>query len=259
MTLAALQSLERFLLPNVCVACERPIEPTRADRLVCGLCRARLTGLVGGCERCSQPLPPVGPCRFCVEWPVVLSSVRSAVWLSDEAREIVHHLKYEGYRALASEIAEIIVRCLPQPPRGVLVPIPLGKRRLRSRGYNQAEEIARALADQWNLPLAGGLLRRTRDTRTQTALAPEEREENVKGAFASPSMVPQRPSAPLAMVTDGDVRRCRRSGAIILIDDVLTTGATLAAAARSLEQAGWKQVGAVTFARALPFAVRTGV
>ncbi len=255
MTHAVLQAVERFLLPNVCVACEGPIERPRPDGLVCGMCRARLGTLVGGCDRCAQPLPPIGPCRFCADWPEVLTWVRSAVWLSDQAREIVHHLKYEGYRTLANEIAEIVAQRMPRRPRGILVPIPLGRRRLGARGYNQAAEIARALAARWKLPLSEGLLRRTRDTRTQTTLAPEEREKNVRGAFvASPATV-------------GDERRWRAMAApvgeppqatVILIDDVLTTGATLAAAARSLEEAGWKQIGAVTFARAFPFASRVG-
>ena len=249
MTHAVLQAVERFLLPNVCVACEGPIERPRPDGLVCGVCRTRLGSLVGGCDRCAQPIPPVGPCRFCADWPEVLTWVRSAVWLSDQAREIVHHLKYEGYRALVDEMAEIIVQRTPRPPRGILAPIPLGHRRLASRGYNQAAEIARALAARWALPLSETLLRRTRETKTQTALAPEERERNVRGAFVAASPPPSAPPSP-----EGKGWR----GEIILIDDVLTTGATLAAAARSLEQSGWKQIGAVTFARALSYGSRAG-
>ena len=270
MTHAVLQAVERFLLPNVCVACEGPIERPRPDGLVCGVCRTRLGSLVGGCDRCAQPIPPVGPCRFCADWPEVLTWVRSAVWLSDQAREIVHHLKYEGYRALADEMTEIIVQRTSRPPRGILVPIPLGHRRLASRGYNQAAEIARALAARWALPLSETLLRRTRETKTQTALAPEERERNVRGAFVAASPPPSQ------RAIGGDERRWRAMaaprapstppspegkgwrGEIILIDDVLTTGATLAAAARSLEQSGWKQIGAVTFARALSYGSRAG-
>jgi ComF family protein len=153
---------------------------------------------------------------------------------------MVHHLKYEGFRTLADEIAEIVVQRTARPPRGILVPIPLGRRRLGTRGYNQAAEIARALAAHWKLPVSEASLRRTRETKTQTALAPEERERNVRGAFwASPAKGRQRE--------------------IILIDDVLTTGATLAAAARSLEESGWRRIDAVTFARALPYGSEAGI
>jgi len=234
---AVLRALERFVLPNACVVCERHVDERTPDELLCHLCRARLQGIVGGCPRCAQPLPPIGPCRFCAAWPTALRWVRSAVWFSDEAKEIVHHLKYEGYRALSHAVADVIVRRVLRPGHGVLVPVPLGVRRLRARGYNQAGEIARALAARWNLPLLEGLIRRTRDTKSQTALAPDERERNVDHAFAA--------------------ARSERNGAseaqVILIDDVLTTGATLAAAARALESAGWHDVAAVTFARAVPF------
>jgi predicted amidophosphoribosyltransferase len=252
MTSSLLQAVERFLLPNMCVACEGPIEQTRPDTLVCGVCRARLRSVIGGCERCAQPLPPVGPCRFCAEWPAALGTVRSAVWLSDEAREIVHHLKYEGYRSLGAEIATIVLQRMPRPPRGILVPIPLGRRRLASRGFNQAADIARGLAARWNRPIAERVLRRTRDTRTQTELAPDEREENVRDAFAAVPPPGRRVSLGGAHGTAG----AGVEGAIILVDDVLTTGATLAAAARALAGEGWSEIGAVTFARALPFAGR---
>ncbi len=237
MSAPVLRALERFVLPNACVVCERHADEATPDDLVCRLCRARLQGIVGGCPRCAQPLPPIGPCRFCAGWPAALRWVRSAVWLSDEAKEIVHHLKYEGYRALAREVADVIERRVLRPGHGVLVPVPLGVRRLRARGYNQAGEIARALAARWSLPLLEGLVRRTRDTKSQTALAPDERERNVHHAFAATR--PERNGASEAQV--------------ILIDDVLTTGATLAAAARALESAGWSDVAAVTFARAVPF------
>jgi ComF family protein len=153
----------------------------------------------------------------------------------------VHHLKYEGYRTLANEMAEIMVQRTARPPRGILVPVPLGRRRLATRGYNQAAEIARALATHWKLPVSEELLSRVRETKTQTALAPEEREQNVRGAFVAAPAVPAAPDE-----IGGETP-------VILIDDVLTTGATLVAAARSLEQDGWKQVEAVTFARAFPY------
>lgn len=112
----------------------------------------------------------------------------------------------------------------------LLVPVPLGRRRLRTRGYNQAALLAKALAARTGIPAREGLLARTRDTRTQTALGPTERWANVAGAF--------RAVVPLAGTR------------VALVDDVLTTGATLAACAAALAASGAAAVGAVTFARA---------
>lgn len=179
--------------------------------------------------------------------------VHSAVWLEEEAREILHHLKYGGYWALAEVTADVIDRSLLVRPTGVLCPIPLGRRRLRDRGYNQAELIARALAQRWQLPLLAGLLRRTRETRSQTALDPARRKRNVADAF---SASPASPASGGVVVRGRAAGEGKRGGAIILVDDVLTTGATVAAGAAALERAGWENVAAVTFARALPFEQR---
>lgn len=241
---ALARSLERFLLPNTCVACERPVATSTPDALVCTLCVSRLEPVAGGCDRCRQPLPPVGPCRFCAEWPSHLATVRSAVWLGTEARAIVHHLKYEGYTAVAPEVARIVDRHVGTFGAGTLVPIPLSNRRKRDRGYNQSAVIARALAARWRLPLLERLVRRTRETRSQTTLTPDERRGNVTGAFAAAA-----PPAPQG-------RAGRAAAPIILIDDVLTTGATLVAAAEALQAVGWPVIHAITFARALPFARR---
>jgi len=111
-----------------------------------------------------------------------------------------------------------------------LVPIPLGAKRRRERGYNQSERLAVALATRLGLEVRPELLARARETRSQTALTPEQRQVNVDGAFRA------RPPA---------------GAAVILVDDVFTTGSTLIAAATALLAAGTARVDAVTFARAV--------
>jgi len=240
-TAASLHALERFLFPNGCVVCDLPVGGSDADRLVCGLCRSRVRSVGQGCARCQQPLPPVGPCRFCRSWPSVVGRVRSAVWLDQTARPIAHHLKYDGLARVAEDVGQLMARFLPRPDAGFLIPIPLSRARQRMRGYNQAEAIARALGRHWSLPVAAGVMRRVRDTGTQTALAPDARARNMHQAFIA-SMPPAGIDA--------------ASPPVILVDDVLTTGATLVAGATALGDAGWKAIDAVTFARALPYDLR---
>ena len=228
--------LERLLLPNACVVCDRLVPARVPDTLLCGVCRSRLQSVAPGCERCGQPLPPVGPCRFCAEWPPVLASARSAVWLSHEARTLVHHLKYDDYPILAETVADIIQARMPRPA-GVLVAIPMGPRKLRMRGYNQAVLIAAALGRIWNLPVRNDLVERPQDGHTQTTLTPEARLANVATVFRVGRRVPP--------------------AEVILVDDVLTTGATLRAAAEALGRAKVERISAVTFARALPYEIRS--
>ena len=228
---AWLVDLERFLMPNICLGCGRLVERDRADDVVCGLCRSRIRGLTSGCQRCAQPMPPIGPCRFCLDWQSI-AWVRSAAWLGVEARAAVHGLKYGGYDRLAPWMAQVIVRNVTRPERAVLIPVPLAAGRLRARGYNQAAALARALGAAWRLPVGEHVLERTRETVSQTALDPDARRRNVKGAFRA-----TRTPGPAEIA--------------VLIDDVLTTGATLLAAGTALAERGWSPAGAVTFARAL--------
>lgn len=244
MTAGGLRGLERLLLPNACIACERGVDAHEPDALVCGVCRTRMRAVGPGCPRCQQPMPLIGPCRFCADWPPWLRAARSAVWLDAVARPMVHHLKYEGLAHAATDIARSMARLMRAPAGGLLVPVPLSRRRRRRRGYNQAAAIAHALAGPWRLPVAEDVLTRARETGTQTTLSPAERLRNMAAAFAAAP--PERARG---------VRELPRPP-IILVDDVLTTGATLVACATALGEAGWPTVEAVTFARAVPYELR---
>ena len=234
----ALGDLESLLLPEACLGCGDYLSSAAREAGCCAVCRSRLRRIPPpACGRCGQPSDrwdaPGPSCGFCRAWPADLAWAASAVWMDDgPARELVHGLKYGGWRVAAGPMAEVLARELGARLAAVelLVPVPLGRRRLSDRGYNQAAVLAAALSARTGIPVREGLLVRTRDTRTQTALGPAERWANVAGAF--------RATAPLAGTR------------VALVDDVLTTGATLAACAAALAASGALAVGALTFARA---------
>jgi ComF family protein len=228
----ALAGVERWLLPPACLLCDGPVPARQNDALVCELCRSRWQPVAAPlCGRCGQPALADLECRLCAGWPEGLTRVRSAVWLRGSARDAVHRLKYEGWWRLGESLADAMRGLEPLTGRVSLIPIPLGARRLRARGYNQSERIAAALGEWTGLPVRVDLLRRRRETRTQTALTPEGRQANVAGAFEA--------GAVAGLVC-------------VLVDDVFTTGATLAEAGAALHRAGARTVEGVTFARAEP-------
>ncbi|HEX7025219.1 MAG TPA: double zinc ribbon domain-containing protein [Gemmatimonadales bacterium] len=223
-------AMERWLLPGECLLCHRHNSPGEQDPLVCAACRQRWSPLPHPqCPRCGQPEMPGIACRVCAGWPEALTGVRSAVWLDPPARKAVHRFKYDGWWRVAEAMAERMRALVPPGSRAALVPIPLGASRQRKRGYNQSAVLAEFLGRMSGVPVAAAALRRRRDTATQTALTPEERRANLSGAFVATGTPPLRP---------------------LLVDDVFTTGATLAEAALALQAAGAREIGGITFARA---------
>ena len=149
---------------------------------------------------------------------------------------IVHALKYGGWHAAAGEMASRMAR-LSWPhdvleERTAVLPVPLSESRARERGFNQSERLAHSLSERWHVPVWCDVLERARSTATQTRLTPEERLANVSGAFRV------RDSSRL------------RNAHVVLVDDVVTTAATLNACAAALSAGGARILSYVTFGRA---------
>lgn len=231
---AWLDALLAVLLAPVCAACGSPLpHPTRG--CVCESCWSSVAPLQPPtCSTCGGALFPAAPtalsvCPDCLRHPPVVDQAR-AVGVHDGAlRAIVHAFKYGGHRSLARPLAERMRTAGATLVAGssAAIPVPLHGSRRRSRGFNQADDLARHLG----LPVAHALVR-TRDTSTQTALPAEERRANVAAAFRAT----RRASA-------------LRGTTVLLVDDVRTTGATLDACATALKEAGVRRVVALTAAR----------
>jgi len=246
------EAVEQLLLPAECLLCRALLSFRDSARVVCDVCRHRWRPVrPPWCARCGQPEPSFGRCRLCAEWPAAFGLARSAVWLDGGARDAVHALKYGGLSRIASDLAAAMVGLhVPAVDSALLVPVPLARARVRERGYNQSERLARALGRRWRRPVVD-LLVRTRDTVPQTALTPEARLANVAGAF-------EMRNAKCGMRNEGQpgnsafrIPHSALERPLVLVDDVFTTGATLAEAARALDRAGARAVSAVTFGRAV--------
>ena len=171
-------------------------------------------------------------CEECAASPPALARLIAVFQFDDAIRSAIHALKYDDVRALAPTLAGVMAAD-PRVGRidaDALVPVPLHRRRMRERGYNQAELLARRLGTHLGMPVETGLLTRTADTPSQTEVAEERaRAENVRNAFTTSS--------------DAAGRH------LVLVDDVATTGSTLNASARALLGAGASRVMAVVVAK----------
>lgn len=235
-------SLFSVLFPDQCRVCgEQLAELTRVP-----VCRPCLDGLqplsagAGLCNCCGLPLeavPAGGLCGRCAADEYEFAQARSFGAYEGALREVLHLFKYQGMRPLAAPLAERMARVFreqqwEQAGFRWLVAVPLDAARRRQRGYNQAELLARELGRRVGLPLLADACRRVRTTAPQTGLTRAQRMENVRGAFG--------PGRRAGLLAESDV---------LLVDDVLTTGATLSACARALRQAGARRVSALTVAR----------
>ena len=214
-----------LLLPLRCVVCGAP------SRAVCESCLAGLGRLAGPrCHRCGTPTAwPVARCNECHGRRLAFASARSAVAYDAGAKVFVSAWKERGLRGLAREAGALVAEVVPQPRAYTITYVPPDADRTLKRGHHPAESLARALEPHWQLPTAA-LLERTRPAPPQRGLGLAERRLNVRGGFRARERAPSR---------------------VVLVDDVYTSGATVAAAASALRRAGARQVEVITFARAV--------
>lgn len=190
------------------------------------------------CERLGTPLASdlgagaLSPAA--IARPPAFGRARAVARYDGAARELVHRLKYGDRLDLAGPMGRWMARAGTEVLVGAdaLVPVPLHRRRLWARRFNQAEELGKAIARASGLPLEAGVLRRVKATPTQVGLSATERARNLSGALRVPE------------AEKLNVRGRR----LVLIDDVMTTGSTLDAAARALRRAGAAEVDALVFA-----------
>jgi ComF family protein len=201
--------------------------------LVCAACTASLATIGAGCPVCALPLAQRGPCGRCLGHPPAFDRTIAAFVYAYPLDRLVQSYKYRGLLAYADWFANAMLeRCDEQPVADVVVAVPLSAGRQRERGFNQALEIARALARRSRIALAAEAIVRTRDTPAQAGLPWRERARNVRDAFAC--------IRPLTGMR------------VLVVDDVMTTGASLDEVARTLKRAGALHVENRLVARTLP-------
>ncbi len=223
-----------LIYPARCCACDGPCPEGRA---FCDPCSLSLEPIASACPRCGLPLTPAGsprpasPCLSCQRSPPPHAEAHAAFLFGGAVARAVRRLKWSGLPELAVPLGAL----MPSLEGDLVVPVPLHPRRLRQRQFNQSAVLAFAAADAGRLraPIDVHALERILDTAPQTSLGPDDRQRNVHGAFAA------RPERV-------------RGKSVLLLDDVVTTGATVAACARVLRAAGAARVRVLTLARAMP-------
>lgn len=222
-----LDSLLNLLFPVTCVVCRSSVLERRWGA-ACPGCWSQLIPVEPPfCLQCGEPAPAVeGLCGVCRKGEHAFDFARSAFLFTGPLREIIHHFKYSDRVSLAKPLGHLLKNCLDREPfaDGLIIPVPLHYRRQRMRGFNQAELIAQYLGR----PVAHRILRRSKNTPSQTGLSRSQRKRNLAGAFEV---------------------RGRLSGTVIIVDDVYTTGSTMNEISKTLKRAGAARVEVLTVAR----------
>ena len=227
-----LKAAQDWLLPRICLLC---LQPTRGFEL-CGGCRRALPRIIKACEGCGIPLTSGARCGRCLKRPPPFESVAIPYVYAPPLSQLIVALKFHRQLTAAAPLGvlladHIVMTEAALPER--IVPVPLHPARQRTRGFNQAMEIARPLSARLGVALAPRLVSRVKPTPPQTALrSPADRRHNVRGAFT----INTKPMGAL--------------GHVAIVDDVVTTGATSVELARTLRRAGAERVDLWSVSRA---------
>ena len=216
------------LLPPRCRSCNGPL----AQGLLCVACSSELPWNDGACEGCARPLSAGSRCRHCLHRRPQFDSAWCALRLQTPIQHYVHALKYHADFAQAQLLGSLMAERLvhrPAPLPRLLIPVPLHPLRLMRRGYTQALEIARVVGARAGIPVTAHAVARIRPTEDQIGQSASARRRNMRAAFG--------------------VRKALNGQHIALIDDVMTTGATLDELAHICRRAGAARIEAWAVAR----------
>ncbi len=235
-----LADLAGLIYPNVCQFCEKEIA-TAKEGYVCERCKSNVKYIEPPfCERCGKPyygsITVKFICSDCKSSKIYFDRARSAVEYEDIVKKAVHLYKYKGALWIEPMLAEILTTTIQKDLNpsewDSVIPVPLHFVKYNERGFNQAERLSISISKATAIPVNKNVLKRIKYTETQTALNRTKRSENVKNAFVVK-----------------DKSGWLNGKRIILVDDIMTTGATVNECARMLRRAGVAKIDVWTFAR----------
>jgi ComF family protein len=218
-----------WVYPPVCASCGEP------GYRICPICYEKINFLHGNlCQICGCSIKKISKkiCDICCDNNPPYDGIRSLAYYEGVIRECVHALKYKNNQSLGDTFSELLVKLIRRENWQInfVVPVPLSEERYHERGYNQASLLAKPLAARLSLTFNPYALKRIRHTASQVGLSAHERHQNVIGAFEA----------------ETDLVRGKN---LLIVDDVMTTGATMKACAQALKKAGAKSAYGVVLAR----------